>query len=69
MARRASWSLFALGLAALPARAGDGLVGSYWGGFKEFWVGAVQRQNGVILALLGFGVVCIFIITRSKAKK
>lgn len=69
MTRRVFWTLCALLLLAAPAPAADALYGAYWTNFKQFWVGAVQKQNGVIMALLGFGAVCLFIITRSKAKK
>ena len=69
MTARLILPLMILAWGALPARAAAPLVAGYWGNFQQFWVGAVQRQNGVILALVGFGIVCIFIVTRSKAKK
>lgn len=57
-------------LAAAPAVAADGvLVGSYWDGFTDFWTGAFRKQNGIVMGILGVGALCLFIITRSKAKK
>jgi hypothetical protein len=64
-----------LGLACLlllttPLEAADGaLFGSYWTGFKEHWVGMFQKTNGIVLATIGLGIVCIIIITRGKWKK
>lgn len=37
--------------------------------FKEYWVGAFRKQNGIVLFVLGLGAVSVFIITRSKSKK
>ncbi len=64
-------ALALLALAAAPAAAGDGavLVGSYWDGFSDFWTGAFRKQNGIVMLALSVGAVCLFIITRSKAKK
>ena len=69
MARRLYWTLCALLAGALPASASDALAGSYWSGFTDFWLGSLRKQNGIVLMILGVGAVCLFIITRSKAKK
>ena len=69
MTARVFWTFAALFTLCGSAPASDALIGGYWGNFKQFWIASVQKQNGVLLALLGFGIVCIFIITRSKAKK
>lgn len=64
-----------LALALLPtfALAGEATVfaagGSYWQGFLDFWVGALRKQNGVIMFVLGMGLICMFVITRAKWKK
>ena len=49
--------------------AGPVLASAYYEGFKEYWVGAFRKQNGIVMLVLGLGLVSIFIITRSKAKK
>ena len=71
-----SLRLFALALCgalwtALPAGAADSgaLVAGYWTEFYEHWAGLLKQQNGVVMATLGIGVVCLFIITRGKWKK
>jgi len=55
----------------LPAAgAADPLLASaYFEEFKEYWVGAFRKQNGIVMLVLGLGLLSIFIITRSKAKK
>jgi hypothetical protein len=45
------------------------LLGDYWYNFIEHWKGVFQKQNGVVMTALLFGVICIFIITRGKWKK
>ena len=61
-----------------PAAAGTGpgtpaaLVGnfgSYWEGFLDHWRGVFQKQNGIVMATLLLGAVCLFVITRGKWKK
>jgi hypothetical protein len=42
---------------------------SYWEGFIEHWSGVFQKQNGVVMAALIVGAVCLFIITRGKWRK
>ena len=42
---------------------------SYWRGFLDFWGGSLKKQNGIVLAALGVGVISLFIITRGKWKK
>ena len=56
-------------LAGGPADTGAPLLGAgYWDGFFEHWSGVMQKQNGVIMAALLVGAVCLFIITRGKWK-
>lgn len=66
-------ALLALVALALPASAADSpspaLIGDYWGSFVEHWSNYFMKQNGVIMAALGLGVVSLFIITRGKWKK
>lgn len=64
----------ALLVLALPASAVETpssapLFGSYWSSFIEHWGNYFKKQNGVIMAALGVGVVSLFIITRGKWKK
>jgi hypothetical protein len=58
---------------AAPALAGPAapcpLFGGYWNEFIEHWGGVFQRQNGIVLLVLGVGAVGLFIITRGKWKK
>ena len=51
------------------AAAGPVLASAYSEEFKEYWVGAFRKQNGIVLFVLGLGALSVFIITRSKAKK
>ena len=64
---------FALLLLANPVAAAEPgspvFAASYWDGFIEHWTGVFQKQNGVVLAALLVGAVCLFIITRGKWKK
>jgi hypothetical protein len=62
---------FVLLTCAAPVAAADGplLATAYWDSFLEHWQEALQRQNGVILAVLFLGGVCLFIITRGKWRK
>ena len=67
-------ALAACAWAAAPwvpdAAAADPLLASaYLEEFKEYWVGAFRKQNGIVLFVLGLGALSVFIITRSKAKK
>jgi hypothetical protein len=71
--KRAS-RLFALSLlcvlclsspAAAATNPGPVLFGGYWHSFIEFWQGFLQKQNGVVMAVLGLGAVALLIITRS----
>jgi hypothetical protein len=70
--------LFALAACAVPLLAGPVAASepgspvfalSYWDGFLEHWSEVFQKQNGVVLAALLVGAVCLFIITRGKWKK
>ena len=49
--------------------AGPVFASAYAEEFKEYWAGAFRKQNGIVMLVLGLGLVSIFIITRSKAKK
>jgi hypothetical protein len=64
-----SLALLVVLVLAGPAAAADqgsgALFGKYWGQFLEYWQGALQRQNGVVLVVLGLGAVALLIITRS----
>ena len=64
---------FALLALAMPASAADPssapLFGGYWSSFLDHWGDYFKKQNGVIMAALGLGVVSLFIITRGKWKK
>jgi hypothetical protein len=53
------------GPAAAADQGGSALFGKYWGQFVEYWQGALQKQNGVVLVVLGLGAVALLIITRS----
>jgi hypothetical protein len=65
--------IFSLALCLLlfiagPASAADhssAVFGKYWDQFLEYWQGTFQKQNGVVLLVLGLGVVALLIITRS----
>ena len=67
-------ALAVLGTAA-PALAGAGspaatpLIAGYWSDFIDHWSGVFQKQNGVVMAALLIGAVCLFIITRGKWQK
>ena len=70
--RHLLFAAFALLALALPVSASDSatpLFGGYWSSFLEHWGGYFKKQNGVIMAALGLGVVSLFIITRGKWKK
>lgn len=58
-------------ISAGPAQAADsGIVfGSYWDEFFKYWKSLFQKQNGVVMGVLGVGVVALFIITRGKWRK
>lgn len=70
---RPSFHLFTLALLVVlvlagPAAAADqsgALFGKYWEQFLEYWQSSLQKQNGVVLAVLGVGAVALLIITRS----
>jgi hypothetical protein len=65
-------ALAVLGTAA-PVFAGAGgsglLFAGYWHEFLEHWTGVFQKQNGIVMAVLVIGAVCLFIITRGKWRK
>ena len=64
-------SIAVLTLAGPVAAAGpDGsLFAGYWTQFTEYWQGAFQKQNGIVMGVLGVGAVALFIITRGKWRK
>jgi hypothetical protein len=55
--------------AAVTPAFGATWFSAYCDGFIEHWGGVFKKQNGVIMAALGLGVVSLFIITRGKWKK
>jgi hypothetical protein len=61
--------LVAAGPVAAAETAAPPLAASYWQGFIEHWSGVFQKQNGIVLATLVVGAVCLFIITRGKWRK
>lgn len=68
--RSLALALFLVLALAGPAAASTGPVfGSYWQSFLEYWKDTMQKQNGVVLGVLGVGVIAIFIITRGKWNK
>ena len=63
-----SLALCILLVIAGPAAASDhsgALFGKYWDQFIDYWQASFQKQNGVVLLVLGLGVVALLIITRS----
>jgi hypothetical protein len=50
---------------AAAADQGHAVFGGYWHSFLEYWQGFLQKQNGVVMAVLGLGAVALLIITRS----
>jgi hypothetical protein len=60
-------------LLASPAAASEGggpaVFGSYWQSFVDYWKAFMQKQNGIVMAVLGLGAVALFIITRGKWQK
>lgn len=84
MTRRTTLRLFALALVAAavaltagpvaaasdptPAVAAAPVFG-YWSEFLDHWLGALKRQNGIIVVALGVGAVALLIITRGKWQK
>jgi hypothetical protein len=54
---------------ASPAAAAEGhgtLFGGYWSGFVNHWQDVFQKQDGIAMAIVGLGIVALFIITRGK---
>ncbi|MDB5307625.1 MAG: hypothetical protein JWO38_1827 [Gemmataceae bacterium] len=52
-----------------PAATVAPVFAGYWHEFIDHWVGALKKQNGVIMVALGIGAVSLFIITRGKWRK
>jgi hypothetical protein len=66
-------AVLAVALTAAPAVAAEPgtpvFAASYWDGFLEHWTAVLQKQNGVVMAALLVGALCLFIITRGKWRK
>jgi hypothetical protein len=63
-----SLAILLLLLLASPAAAashGPAIFGGYWESCLEWWQGSFQKQNGVVMGVLGVGAVALLIITRS----
>jgi len=63
-----SLALVTLAVLAGPAAAADhgsAVFGGYWQSCLEYWQGTFQKQNGVVMGVIGLGVVALLIITRS----
>jgi hypothetical protein len=72
ISRLCSLSLMGILGFAKPASAAEpqsALFAGYWSGFVEHWGKVFQQQDGISMAIVGLGVVAIFIITRGKWKK
>jgi hypothetical protein len=41
------------------------IFGGYWQSCLEWWQSSFQKQNGVVMGVLGVGAVALLIITRS----
>jgi hypothetical protein len=50
---------------AAAASHGPALFGGYWQSCLEWWQSSFQKQNGVVMGVLGVGAVALLIITRS----
>lgn len=50
---------------AAPAAAKSG----YFYRFAEYWGGTLKQSSGIGMAVLGVGIVALFIITRAKWRK
>lgn len=73
MLRTLAFAILAILAVAEPVAAADPgaplFAAGYWAGFVEHWTGVFQKQNGIVMAALLVGAVCLFIITRGKWKK
>ena len=59
--------LTALTLAlAAPAAAPAASFGGYMSGFRDWWVHLFTTQDGFVMAGLGLGALCVFILSRGK---
>ena len=61
-------ALFVFAILAGPVAAADhgsAVFGGYWQSCLEYWQGMFQKQNGVVMGVIGLGVVALLIITRS----
>jgi hypothetical protein len=61
--------LFASPAAAAESGGSPALFGDYWQAFLDYWKAVFQKQNGIVMAVLGLGAVALFIITRGKWQK
>jgi hypothetical protein len=41
-------------------------AGSYWPGFKKYWLGFIGNTSGVVVTAIIVGLISLFIITRGK---
>ena len=76
--RLAALAVVVLALAASPVAAATPLpdavpsiplFAGYWQEFLDYWVGALKKQNGIIMVALGLAATSLFIITRGKWRK
>ncbi len=65
----AACALLLLASPAVAAPAPQAVFGSYTKEFLDYWKGVFQKQNGVVMGVLGLGAVALFIITRGKWQK
>ncbi len=55
--------------AAAAEQSGILFAAGYWKGFVDHWEKVFQQQSGIGMAIIGVGVVALFIITRGKWHK
>ncbi len=54
---------------ATPAAPDPVLLADYASEFLDYWKKQLQKQNTIMMSVLGVGIVALFIITRSKWRK
>jgi streptogramin lyase len=59
----------ALATPATPAALDPVLLADYASEFLDYWKKQFQKQNTIMMSVLGVGIVALFIITRSKWRK
>jgi hypothetical protein len=62
----ASFFLLAIAQPVAAVEPHGALFGGYWSGFVDHWQEVFQKQDGIAMAVLGLGIVALFIITRGK---